>query len=165
MNTLDILRQAADAATRHPLGLPRLTPCCLHIGHTRLATADEVVHCLNGFGATDGWLTLASAHCRLPAWQGTADDRCGLPLAAELVRGAQSLHLRQGADGWDAWTYTETAPDDEATNSVPALVAPRRFVASDTQNGYLAYRVYWRWDASRGLLEWCARFDGFREGQ
>ena len=127
------------------------------------ATPEAVWNEVRSFAPGEGWLCLTDRVVAIRSPQDLAAIDGGIILSGEMVKGAESLHIRQAAEGW-ILSRLKAGEGDEC------LMFRDSFVSTeDNQQLRLSYEVYWRQQADSlsgtdGYQPYAFRFAGFSKG-
>ena len=130
----------------------------LQVTSSQVDDPQAVWKLVRGFPFDEGWLCLTDRVA--PLYSGThltEELQKGTILSGELVKGSQSLQIRQSGAGWAITQYTVREGEG-------CLMLQEEYISTENgQRDRLNYDVYWRLDGS-SYRPWAARFTGFGKG-
>lgn len=122
-------------------------------------SADEVRAFIGDFNAEQGWLCFTDRVVLLDEVTEELFQKYKL-LSAELVKGDQSLHIRQDGKAWQGWFYSFDASQD-------GFVIEQQFIGTSRIAGQkLRYQTLWAAESLEEptLQPTVSRFAGFVKG-
>lgn len=140
------------------LGLEEVKVC---VSNDSVDSFDEVKNKIKNFAPSDGWISFQSSSVKRIK-DIKIDDIKEFILAGEFYnQNGTSLSIRYDGEKWNCFTFSES--QDESQNGEIVLKRSIKQLSKISNNTYLNYDVYYKFEPELGYRPYCSAFTGFIE--